>query len=68
MEEGGIEWAEVYTRLFIIPWHITKKMVHLNGAENGNMRHTDRNRNSPSCLYLPRVLSYVGGRQGCRLN
>jgi hypothetical protein len=48
--------------------HYKKSMVHLNGAKDGNMRHTDRKRNSPSCLYLPRVLSYVGGRQGCRLS
>jgi hypothetical protein len=45
------------------------------------VRHTDRKRNFPSlfvlaaglyvlaaCLYLPRVFSYVGGRQGCRLS
>jgi hypothetical protein len=45
-----------------------KKIGHLNGAEVGNMRHTDRKRNSPRCLYGPRVLSYVDGRQGCRLS
>jgi hypothetical protein len=48
-------------------WHITKKSVHLNGAKDGNTRHTDTNSNSPS-LCVPRVLSYVGGRQGCRLS
>jgi hypothetical protein len=55
------------TRLFIILWHTAKQSVHLNGANHGNSRHTDRKRNSPS-LYVPRVLSYVGGRQGCRLS
>jgi hypothetical protein len=50
------------------PDTLYKKSVHLNGAEDINMRHTDRKRNSPSCLYVPRVISYVGGRQGCWLN
>jgi hypothetical protein len=54
------------TRLLIIP-DTLQKSVHFNGAKDGNTRHTDTNRNSPS-LYVPRVLSYVGGRQGCRLS
>jgi hypothetical protein len=57
----------INTRLFVIPWHITKNRYTWMAQRMVNMRHTDRKRNSPT-LYVPRVLSYVGGRQGCRLS
>jgi hypothetical protein len=31
------EYRIINTGLFIIPWHITKKLVHLNGAKDGNI-------------------------------
>jgi hypothetical protein len=56
------------TRLFIIPWQITKdrytwmaqRMVICDIPIERETLHV--------CLYMPRVISYVGGRQGCRLS
>jgi hypothetical protein len=46
-----------------------KKSVHLNGAKDGSILHTDRRETLLLVsLYVPWVLSYVGGCQGCRLS
>jgi hypothetical protein len=54
--------ATVFTLYGIFHNSLThcKELVHVNGAMDGNMRHTDRRRNSPSlfCI-LPPLRGYV---------
>jgi hypothetical protein len=45
-----------------------KKSVHFNGARMVTCDIPIEIETLKVCLYMPRVLSYVGGRQGCRLS
>jgi hypothetical protein len=45
-----------------------KKLVHLNGVRNGNMRHTNRKRNSLSLFCIPHKCSMCLPLQGLRWN
>jgi hypothetical protein len=57
------------TRLFIIPWHVTKNRYTLKAQRMVTCDiPAERGGTLELYLYVPRVLSYVGGRQGCRLS
>jgi hypothetical protein len=48
----GTDWILKYRVIHNSLTHY-KKMLHLNDAEDGNMRHTDRKRNSTSLFCIP---------------
>jgi hypothetical protein len=61
------EYGPLDETMTLVKTHFTKS-VHLNGGKDFNMRPIFRKRNFQVYLYVPGVLSFVGGLQGSTLH